>query len=99
MSYAHKVDHFEDLSYQEKMILNPRDYFNSPAEVLTLGSLSYHQKLELLENWKQCLDDLMRSESEGMMPAPKTEKGEHLESEMEQVGKVLIRLTLTTLTP
>lgn len=99
MSYAHKIDHFEDLSYQEKMILNPRDYFNTPSEVLTLGSLSYHQKIELLENWKQALDDLMRSENEGMMPAPKTEKSEHLESEMEQVGKVLIRLTLTTLTP
>lgn len=92
MSYAHKIDHFEDLSFQEKMILNPRDYFNTPMEVLTLGSLSYRQKIELLENWKEYLDDLMRSEGEGMRPSPEIEKQEQLESEYAQVAKVLIKL-------
>ena len=92
MSYAHKIDHFEDLSYIERMILAPRDYFNSPTEVLTLGSLSYQQKIELLDNWKQNLEDLMRADGEGMALLPPSKDQEHLEEELEEVGKVLIRL-------
>ena len=92
MGLAQQIDDFEDLTYQEKMILSPRDYFNHPAEVLTLGSISYRRKIELLENWKQGLDDLMRAQGEGMSPSPAMEGVEHLEQELEEVGKVLIRL-------
>ncbi len=92
MGLAQRIDDYEDMSYLERMVLDPRDFFSEPAEVLTLGSISYDEKIELLENWKRCIEDLMRAQGEGMAPAKSYERAEHLEQELEQVGKVLIRL-------
>lgn len=95
MGLAQRIDDYQDLSYLERMILDPRDYFSAPAEVLTLGSISYSEKIELLENWKRSIEDLMRAQGEGMAPSRRIERAEHLEDELEEVGKVLIRLHMT----
>lgn len=92
MGMAQRVEEYEDLSYLERMIIDPREYFSEPSEILTLGSINYDEKIQLLENWKRSIEDLMRAQGEGMAPSRRCERKEHLEEEMEEVGKVLLRL-------